>query len=117
MEPRTSFKILGREPSAWVAIIGPILVVIATLNVEFLNAGQAAAITAALAALVLVVTTRPVAPSLVTGVISAFVALFAEYQIHASEELVAALTGAALAILAFITREQVKPQETPITHR
>lgn len=108
-------KLLGREPSAWVAVIGPILMVLAALNVPFLNAGQAAAITAALLAVLLVLTTRPIAPALVTGALTAAVALFTEYGVTVSDELVAALSAAALALLAFITREQVKPQETVIT--
>jgi hypothetical protein len=109
-------KIMGREPAAVVAALGSILVVVAALNVPWLNAGQAAAITAAVASLILVFTTRPVAPALVTGIVSTGAALFAEYGLEAPEATVAAISAAVLAVFALISREQVSPVETPVTH-
>jgi hypothetical protein len=108
-------KIFGREPAAVIAALGSVLTVLATLNLSWLSAGQAAAGTAALASLVLLATTRPIAPALVTGVISTGAALFAAYGLHASEGFVAALTASALAVFALITRGQVSPAETAVT--
>jgi hypothetical protein len=113
---RTTVKIFGREPAAWIALIGSILTVVAALNVPFLSAGQAAAATAVVAAGLIAYTTRPVAPSLLTGAFTALVALFAEYGLHLSDQLVGAISAAILALFAFITREQVSPQETAVTH-
>lgn len=108
-------RILGREPAAVIAAIGSVLTVLAAMNLDFLDAGQAAAATAFVSAVVLVATTRPVAPGLVTGVVSTGAALFAEYGLHASDALVGALTGAVLAIFALISRQQVSPQPTAVT--
>lgn len=108
-------KILGREPAAFIAVVGSILTVVAALNVPFLSAGQAAALTALVAAAVLAYTTRPLAPPLLTGILTALVALFAEYGLHLADDLVAAFSAAMLALFAFITREQVSPQATALT--
>lgn len=115
-EPR-SIKILGREPSAWVASVGAVLVVLASLGVPFLSAGQAAAISALIVALILLATTRPIAPGLVTGVTTAGAALLAAYGMTLPDSAVAAVTGATLAVFALLTRQQVEPQETVVTHR
>ena len=109
-------KILGREPSAYVAVIGPILVFLAAVHVPFLSAGAAAAITALLSMVVLVWTTRPLAPPLITGLVTAGVAVLTEYGLSLSEQVVGALTAVALALLAFVNRDQVRPQETAITN-
>lgn len=111
----TPVKIFGREPAAFIALLGSVLVVLAAMNLSWLNAGQAAAATALVAAAVLAYTTRPLAPPLLTGAFSALVALFAEYGLELSDALVGGITGLILATYAFITREQVSPRETPIT--
>jgi hypothetical protein len=110
-------KIFGREPAAVIAAIGAVLTVLATLNLSWISAGQAAAATAAISSLILVWTTRPVAPALVTGVVTTGAALFAAYGMSASPELVGGLTAATLAIFALITRQQVSPKETALTSR
>jgi hypothetical protein len=108
-------KIFGREPAAFIAAVGSVLTVVAALNVGFLNAGQAAAATALIASAVLAWVTRPVAPALLTGFVTAAAALFAEYNLNVSDETVAAISGAVLALFAFVTRPQVAPQETVLT--
>lgn len=113
-EPRT-LKILGREPAAWIATIGAVLTAAAALGVPHLSAGQAAAATAIVAALILVATTRPVAPGLVTGVVTAGAALLAEYGLQVDDAVVAAVSGATLAVFALLTRQQVAPKETAVT--
>ena len=110
-------KIFGREPAAFIAAIGSILTVLAALNLSFLSPGQAAALIAVISAAVLAWTTRPIAPALLTGFVTAAAALFAEYGLDLSPELVAAVSAAVLSIFAFITREQVSPVERPVlTH-
>jgi hypothetical protein len=111
----TTFKIFGREPAAFIALIGSLLTVVAALNVEFLSAGQAAAITGLVSGLVMAWATRPLAPSLLTGAWTAAVALFAEYGLDLSDHLVASVSASMLALFSFITRQQVSPQNTAIT--
>lgn len=108
-------KILGREPALVIGLIGAFVTTIAATGVDWLSAGQAAALVAAISAIIIALTTRPVGPSLFTGAWTALVALFAEYQLDLSDELVAAVSGLILAIFAFITRQQVSPLETRFT--
>lgn len=110
-----SVKILGREPALIIGLIGAVVATLAATGVSFLSASQAAAATAAIAALIIAATTRPVAPALFTGAWTAAVALFAEYQLDLSDELVGAVSGLILAVFAFVTREQVSPQATAVT--
>lgn len=108
-------RILGREPAAIVAVAGSFLTVLVALTLPWLNTGQAAAIMGVLSAVVIALTTRPIAPALVTGAFTALVALFAQYGLNISDSLVAAISGAILALFAFISREQVAPRDTAVT--
>lgn len=110
-------KIFGREPAAWIATVGALLTALAAVGVPFLSAGQAAAATALVGAGVVAATTRPIAPSMVTGVISAGAALFAEYGLHMADAAVGAVSAAAVAVFALITRQQVEPQDTAVSRR
>lgn len=110
-------KIFGREPAAVVAAIGSVLTVLAAMHLPWLTAGQAAAVTAVVSALVLLWATRPIAPALVTGAVATGAALFSAYGLHASDEFVGGLTAAVLAVFALITRAQVEPQSTAVTSR
>lgn len=112
-----TIKILGREPSAWIATVGAALVALAALGVPFLSAGQAAAVTALVAALILVATTRPIAPAMVTGVVTAGAALLVEYGLNAPDATVATISATVMAVFALITRHQVAPKDTAITSR
>lgn len=104
-------KILGREPALIVGAVGSILTVFAALNVPGLSTGAAAAITALLSAVLIAVSTRPVAPALYTGVIAAAVALLAEYGFAVPDGVVASLPAAVLAAFAlFGVRPQVEPK-------
>lgn len=104
-------KIFGREPALWIGAAGALLTVLAGLNLPGLNAGQASALTALIAGVLMAATTRPVAPALFTGVLAAGVAVAAEYGFSVSDGTVAALSGAVLAVFALVTRGQVSPAE------
>jgi hypothetical protein len=111
-------KIFGREPALWIALIGAVLTTLAGLNLPGLTAGQASALTAFLTAVIMAVTTRPVAPAVFTGLVSAGVALFLEYGVTVPENLTAGLTAVTLAALAlFGVRPQVAPAETAVSSR
>jgi hypothetical protein len=109
-----SLSIFGREPAAVIAAVGSVLTVLAVLNLDFFTAGQTAAITSLVSAGVMAWTTRPVAPALLTGFVAAAAALFAEYELVVSDEVVAAISGAVLTLFALITRQQVAPVERPV---
>lgn len=103
-------KLFGREPSLVIGAVGSVLTVLAALNLPGFSAGAAAALTALVSAAVIAFTTRPVAPALYTGVITAGAALLAEYGLHLSDGLVAAISAATLALFALAG---VRPQVTP----
>lgn len=107
-------KILGREPALWLAVIGAVITWLVSLGFEWLNAGQATAIVTALTAIVIAATTRPIAPALYAGAVSAGAAVFAEYGLQWSD---AAVTGLGTIILTafalFGIRDQVTPSYDP----
>lgn len=103
-------KIFGREPALIIAFIGAVLTWLAGMNVDFLTAGQAVAATTAITAVIIAVTTRPVAPGLYVAGVSALAALFSEYGLHWSD---AAVTGLGGIILAGFALFGIRPQVTP----
>lgn len=104
-------KIFGREPALWLALIGAVLTWGAGMNLDFLSAGQAVAITTAVTAVVIALTTRPVAPGLFVAAVGAIAAMFAEYGLHWSD---AAVTGLGGIILAGFALFGIRPQVTPV---
>ena len=103
-------KVFGREPSLWLALIGALVTWGVSLGLDWLNAGQATAIVTAVTALVIALTTRPIAPPLFVGAVAAGAALFGEYGLHWSD---AAVTGLGAIILAGFALLGVRPQVTP----
>jgi hypothetical protein len=103
-------QLWGREPALVIAAIGAVLTTLAALNVPGIDAGAAAAITAFISACVIAWTTRPAAPALFTGVVTALAALLVEYGLNVSDGTVAAVSGTVLAGFALITRGQVEPK-------
>jgi hypothetical protein len=110
--------LLGREPALWIALVGAVLTTLAGLGLPGLNPGQASALVAFLTAVLMAVTTRPVAPAVFTGLVSAAVALFLEYGVTVPEGVTAGLTAITLAALAlFGVRPQVTPAPTVVSGR
>lgn len=107
-------RIWGREPALIISAVGALLTVLAALNLPWLDAGAAAAITALVSAGIIAATTRPVAPALFTGIVTATAALVAQYGFDLSNELVAAVSAAVLVFCAlFGIRPQVTPTDAP----
>lgn len=102
--------ILGREPALWLALIGAVLTWLVSFELGWLNAGQATAIVTFLTAVLIALTTRPVAPPLFVGAIAAGAALFGEYGLHWSD---AAVTGLGAIVLAGFALMGIRPQVTP----
>src|SRR4051812_45541609 len=106
-------KIWGREPALIISAVGALLTVLAALNLSWLDAGAAAAVTALASAGIIAATTRPLAPALFTGVVAAAAALVSAYGFDLGDDLVAAITAAVLvACSLFGIRPQVSPVET-----
>lgn len=103
-------KIFGRDPALWLALIGAVVTWAVSLGLDWLNAGQATAIVTFITAVVIALTTRPVAPPLFTGAIAAGAALFGEYGLHWSD---AAVTGLGAIVLAGFALMGIRPQVTP----
>jgi hypothetical protein len=103
-------QLWGREPALIIAVVGSVLTTIAALNVPGVDAGAAAAITAFISACVMAWTTRPAAPALFTGVVTALAALLVEYGLNVPDATVAAVSGTVLAGFTLITRGQVEPK-------
>lgn len=111
-------RIFGREPALIIGAVGSVLTVLAALNLPWLSAGAAAAITALATAGITAWATRPVAPALYVGVVTAGAALVAEYGFHVSDGVIAALSGAVVAGFAlFGVRPQVTPAADPVPAR
>lgn len=108
-------KIFGREPALWIAVIGAALSWLAGMNISWLSAGAAVAATTFVAAVIIAVTTRPIAPGLFVATVSAGAALAAEYGLHWSDASVTALGSLILAGFAlFGVRPQVTPAADPV---
>jgi hypothetical protein len=110
----TNVRIFGREPAliiSWLAALGMLA---GGLNISWLNAGQTTVIVAAIAALLLALTTRPVGPGLFVTASAALFAVFAEYGMTVSEATVSAVGGVIMASFAlFGVRPQVTPAADP----
>lgn len=102
-----------REPAVIIGIVGSMLTSAAAIGLPFLNAGQAAAIVAVLAAAVIAWRTRPVAPALFTGAFSALVALLAEYGLKLPDAQVGFLTTLILGGFALFG---IRPQVVPVSN-
>lgn len=107
-----------REPALWAAFIGALLTWAAGMNLDFLSAGQATAITTAVAGLIAAFTTRPIAPGLYVAAVGPLAAMFAEYGLQWSDAMVTGTAGLILAGFALLgVRAQVTPNrdQAPIS--
>ena len=111
-------KILGREPTLYIAAVAAVLPLLATFGFGWLTGEQANLWGAAIYALAGAATAyfvRPIAPAAFTYAIQAVVALLQGYAIPVTEEQLALLQSAAIPFLALLTREQVSPRTTAAT--
>jgi hypothetical protein len=106
----TEIKIFGREPALVLGVIGALITWVVSLGFDWLNAGQATAITTFLTAVVIAATTRPIGPALFVGAVAAGAALFAEYNLAVSDAFVTGLGGIILAGFALFG---IRPNVTP----
>ena len=102
--------IFGSDPALWIAFIGAVVTWLVSFELGWLNAGQATAIITFLTAVLIALTTKPMAPALFTGAIAAGAALFGEYGLHWSD---AAVTGLGAVVLAGFALLGIRGQVTP----
>jgi hypothetical protein len=103
-------NILGREPALWIALIAGIVAALVGFRIPGLSAGQGSAVVAFIGACLIAYATRPATPAIFTAIVTAAVALTAQYGLELSEELTSSLTGLVLVVFAFVTRGQVIPK-------
>lgn len=111
-------KILGREPTLWLAVISSLIVVVGTFGLDLLNGQQAALIVAAINGVFAAINAyavRPVSPVAFTYAVGAIVAVLGAYGLNLPIETVATINAAVIPVLALLSRGQVSPAETAIT--
>jgi len=111
-------KIFGYEPAIVVGALVSVINLIGTFGISYFNPDNAAAIVIvvnALAAILMAWTTRPIAPSLFTSLVSAVLALGATYGLQLPAETVLAINAAVYPILMLIARGQVSPVDTAVS--
>lgn len=107
-----SIRPFGREPALIVGALGALITLLVSFDIPGLNAGQGAALTSALTAVIIAATTRPIGPAVFTAIVAPAAALFAEYGLHVSDAVVVAVPSAIVAVFAlFGIRPQVWPSQ------
>lgn len=100
-------KIFGREPALIISTIGSVVAFLVSVG---LDSATGAAVVAFLSAIIIAVTTRPVAPALFTAVLAPAAALAAQFGLHWNDAQVGAVAGIVLAGFALFG---IRPQATP----
>lgn len=112
-------KILGREPTLWIALLSQAIVLVGTFQLKFIDGDQAALIVAAINGIFAAINAyavRPVSPVAFTYAVGSIVAVAASYGLVLPIETVAGLNALTIAALALLTRGQVSPVETTVTN-
>lgn len=111
-------KILGRDPTLYLATIVALISFAGTLGYSLLSPDQAGlwiVVVNAVAGAIVAWTVRPIKPALFTYLIGALVALAAAYGFDLSEQVVNGLNGLVVPFLSLLTYGNVSPIETPLT--
>ena len=107
-------KIFGREPAVIIGAIGTLITLFVSFKIPGFSAGIGAALTALITAIITAVTTRPIGPSLFVAIVVPASALFYQYGVHLSDQMIAALSAVILAgFTLFGVRAQVTPKADP----
>ena len=112
-------KILGREPALWLAVMTALISVAGTFGFRLLSPDQAGLWNIAINAVAAAITAyavRPIAPAAFTYAVSVLAQLGAAYGLEMSPEQLSMLNATVVPILALLTRGQVSPVETAVTH-
>lgn len=111
--PAKSGTIFGREPAAIIGGVVSVAAILVAFNLDWLTAKQAGGIDAfltALAAAWIAFKVRPIAPTLLVGVITTGATLAATYGFELSQSQVGSIAAASVALLTVLV---IRPQSTP----
>ena len=111
-------KILGRNPTLWLAVLNAAVVLIGTVGFHWLSGQQAALAVVAINAVAAALnawTVRPIAPAAFTYAVGAILALASSYGFNLSAETMGALNALVVASLGLLTYGNVSPVETRIS--
>lgn len=109
-------KIFGREPTLVLQTVSALLTFVVTFGFDWLSAEQAGLAVAVLAAvfgLINALAVRPVPPALFFGLVTTGAALLSTYGLDFSQERIGALQMVLVALVTFLTRQQVTPEADP----
>jgi hypothetical protein len=112
-------KIFQREPALYIALLTSLISLAGTLGYSLLTGDQASlwiVVVNALAGAATAWMVRPISPAAFTYAIGAVVALAAGYGLNVPADTVAAINALVIPALALLTRNQVSPQETPVSN-
>ncbi|MFY1595503.1 hypothetical protein [Micromonospora sp. WMMD737] len=105
--------ILGREPATIIGAAATLLALFVAFGADFLNAKQAGAVEAVLAAAAatwVAFKVRPIAPTVFVGLISTSATLAAAFGFELNQEQVGSITAASVALMTLLV---IRPQSTP----
>ena len=105
---------LRREPALWLASLQAALAALVGFKFDWLTAEQAALWLAGanvIIGAVLAWRTRPIAPSVYTTALSVVLTLLAAYGLDVNQEMVGTINLAVVAIVTFLARGQISPEE------
>lgn len=112
-------KLLGREPTLYIAVISQVVILIGTFGFKLLTGEQAALIVVAINAVFAAINAlavRPISPIAFTYAVGSIVAVAGSYGLNLPIETVAAINALTIGVLALLSRGQVSPVETPVTN-
>lgn len=118
MNPFADGKILGREPTLWIAVLNAVVLGAATLGFRFLDNDQAGFIVAAINAVMGAINAyfvRPISPAAFTYAGTAIATVLISYGLEITPEQLASFNAVMIMVLGLVTRGQVSPQETKLT--
>lgn len=107
-------KLLGREPTLWIAAFTAVLNVLVGFRLDWLSPEQAAWIGAFLnagGAVWVAFKTKPVAPNVFSYAVSVLAGLLSAYGLNFTQEQVSSTQGLVLMMFVLISRGQVSPIE------
>ena len=111
-------KILGREPTLWLALISSLLGIAGTVGLGFLDTFQATALVVAINAVFAAINAyavRPISPVAFTYAVASVIAVLGAYGLNLPETTVAMINATVIPFLALLSRGQVSPTESAIS--
>jgi hypothetical protein len=109
-------RIFGREPALWIAAVQGLLMLLFTLGVPGIDGGLAAGVSLVLTAGATAWTallTRPISPTVFTGLIVGAVQLGTRWGLDLNEVQVSTATGFVALLMTLVLRDQITPKVDP----